>query len=52
MISAVVLVMHFDKQYFPFIKLNIDELIKDLCALIPLSCCLMTASNVEQLKVY
>lgn len=46
------IVTHFDKQYISFVKLNIDELIKDLCDLIPLSCCVMGASSEDWLQVY
>jgi len=45
------IVTHFDKQYFSFCKLNINKLIKDLCDLIPVSCCSMTASSVHWLHV-
>lgn len=38
------MVPQFDKQYFSTVKLNIDELLKDLCDLTPLSCCFMWIS--------
>lgn len=38
------MVQQFDKQYFSTVKLNIDELLKDLCDLTSLSYCLMWMS--------
>lgn len=38
------MVQQFEKQYFSTVKLIIDEILKDLCELTPLSCCLMWTS--------
>lgn len=40
------MVQQFDKQYFSTVKLNIDELLEDLCDLTPL-----LLLDVDQLKV-
>lgn len=37
------MVQQFDKQYFSTLKLIIDEVLKDLCELTPLSCSLIRA---------